>query len=274
MGGATLKQGLNRSATQAHAAALVLAEIKPDERVVADPRVLDRLRLAGLAEGRLSSCLDADPPLGTAFWWVRLQPLDQPLDLRGCSEPSGALPQRDLSGWAPTRAWTEGPPEHERGAASFLMPAVVLRYGPDPGPGPQALSLAVRRAPLDGMAGSGLVLRDLQRPDQPPTYHEFHENEPMDFIVGDRDKLGAVEVRVRPPHRPGLPRLSLLDPLRQDVQQWEPVLVPVASAPTPVLLPALALQSPWLQVCRRAAAAVLALLLGLAAGWPRRAGSS
>ena len=150
------------------------------------------------------------------------------------------------------------------------MPAVVLRYGPDPGPGPLSLSLAIARAPLDGMAGSSLVLRDLQRPDRPPRTRAFVENEPIDFTLGDRDGLAALELRVRPQHRPGLPRLSLLDPLRQDVLQWEPVLVPVAGAPTPVLLPALALQSPWLQVGRRAAAAVLALLLGLAAVWPRR----
>ena len=256
VGGSTLQQTLDRSTTHRDLAAWVAAGWAPGEVVVAEPRLQWRLRAAGLPAAALRPCL-SEAPDAPALWWLRVQPLDQPLSDAGCPAGDGTTAPVSLDGWHPTATLTRGPPAHERNAASFLMPVVGVRLSPAPAPpAPTVAQLRVERAPLDGVAGGALVARlGADAPRRLPL-RDAAADLPL-----DPQASGLLELRVRPPHRSGLPAWRLLDPLRRDVQQWEPILLaPTLTAPR-FDLPAASLRHPVWQVLRRLLAAGLAGLL-------------
>ena len=256
VGGATLQQSLDRSTMHRDVAAWVAAAWAPGEVVVAEDRLRWRLRAAGLPAAALRPCvvgLAAAP----ATWWLRVQPLDRPLSVAGCAEGDGTTRPVSLGGWHVTRSFTAGPPAHERNAASFLMPVVGVRYAADPPTAaPTQPRLQVERALLDGVHGGALVV---QRGQDPPRWLSM-EGAAAD-LPPDLPLDGLVEARVRPPLPPNLPDWRLLDPLRRDVQQWEPLVLAPTLIDARFSLPAASLRHPAWQVLRRLLAALLAVLL-------------
>lgn len=260
LAGATLEQSLARSTRHRDVAREVAARWAPGEVVVAEERVRWRLRAEGLPEAALQDCLLAEPD-APALWWVRLQPLDHPLSWDGCMAGDGTVQPVALPGWRATWSWTRGPPAHERNAASFLRPVSVVRYAPGAPVGrPEAVPVAVTRSLLDGAAGGTLEVvgdrgtrewRGLPPPGgaaSVPTHGE-----------------AQVRLRVAPRFWPTLPAWALLDPLRRDVQEFEPLLVPDGPTEAPLEVATQPLRAPAWQVLRRLLAAFAAGGLALAA---------
>jgi hypothetical protein len=260
LGNETALQAATRSTLHRDAAATGLQALPVGGvLLVPDARVRDRLPLGVVAE----PCLPERPP-ARPLVWVRLQPLDVPADRRACGadgRPDPTAPDVDLSGHHLDAAWSAGPPEHERNAASFLMPAQVERWLPGAATPTEAPTPTWPAAPLDGVSDASRVVVWVREG------AEWTERgRTTDTLPGGAD---AVRFVAWPPPR-DLPATGLFDPLRREVQASEPVQVGASGLLSPTLPPMVPLRAPAWQLLLRLARIALAALALVAAARPRR----
>jgi hypothetical protein len=284
IGAETLDQKLMRSDMHQRAAAVLAAEAAPTDLVLApDPRVRDRLESAGVI-AEVVDCLPAGPLPERVVWWVRLQPADAPANRRACQDgtgEAGASREVLLDDHHLAAADTLGPPEHERNAASFLMPTQLERWAPGPpAPLPETTNASARLVVWGGavrahLATTGSHEPGGQRPIEGTTTREGNTLSVavptaslgpewqlvLEPAVQIEDTLGgALEGALG----------GLLDPFRREVMRFEPVQRSgslLMSADARRVSP---FQDPFVQVGLRMARALLALLAVFAVLWRRR----
>jgi hypothetical protein len=237
--------------------------------VVPDRRIRARLPavLAPMGPGARTSQHHCIPDTPEPFVLVRNEPLDGPATRAGCGGGPAAL-----SGHALVASASFGPPEHERNAASFLMPVQVEVWWPTPLPAglPTGRALPLAPAPLDGVGPQTRV-----QVWTAPTGGGVIERVAWEGARADLPEalpLGALDAQLRAVFTPAtgdLPASALFDPMRREVQSTEAALV------APLVLgdraaPLVPLRAPAWQVLLRIARILLAALAGLALLWPRR----
>jgi len=237
------------------------------ELVVADGRIRDRLPavIAPMGPGVRASAHDCVPERASLLVIIRNQPLDGPATRLACAGEAA-----DLTGYALLASTSLGPPEHERNAASFLMPVQLEVWWAGPVPDGLPSDRPVRLEPtlLDGVEDDTRVTV-WTRPEgagaqERVAWEGRRVEAPTALELVRLD--GTFRFVLTPPDR-DVPAIGLFDPLRREVQSTEPRLTaPLVVGDLPSRLRPL--RDPAWQVLLRVVRLLLAALAAAAAAWP------
>ena len=237
------------------------------ELVVADGRIRDRLPavIAPMGPGVRASTHDCVPEDASLLVVIRNQPLDGPATRLACTGEAA-----DLTAYTLIASASLGPPEHERNAASFLMPVQLEVWWPGPLPASLPSERPFRLAPtlLDGVRADTRVAVWTGPEGARAPERVVWEGPLADAPTGlALDRLDDTFRVVLTPAGRDLPAVGLFDPLRREVQSTEPGLTaPLVVGDQPSRLRPL--QAPTWQVLLRVLRLLLAALSLAAAAWP------